>query len=173
MQLVPDKDRTLLFHREVTRRSIRMLVAKIFELDKTPGNIYLIINSSGGGTESAITFYEIAKKMLTNPLITIAVGEVGSSATIMFLAGCKRYVTPSATFYLHVGKTSSSEDGVHLSELNTWSESHKKQMNTFYRIYIQNSNLSKRRINKMVNKSVCLSAAEMLKFGFAQELTNE
>jgi len=71
--------------------------------------VYLLFSTIGGQVINGFNLYNVMKGMPFE-LITHNVGSVNSVGNVVFLAGSKRYATPSATFMFHrVGFTSQNE----------------------------------------------------------------
>ncbi|OHA15072.1 MAG: hypothetical protein A3G52_02920 [Candidatus Taylorbacteria bacterium RIFCSPLOWO2_12_FULL_43_20] len=68
--------------------------------------ITLFINSPGGATGIAMSFYDSMRLLGVGNLTTIGSGDVDSSGIIVFLAGKKRFLTKKTTLLLHLaGRT--------------------------------------------------------------------
>ncbi len=68
--------------------------------------IYLMVNSYGGTTGIAMSFYDAVSSWLKTNLVTIGSGDVDSSGIIILLSGKKRYLTKNTTLLLHLaGRT--------------------------------------------------------------------
>jgi len=161
--------KVLIFNKEITTRSTRDLINQILYLDQTDGDVYLVINSTGGHTQSALLFYRTLKTSLKNKLITVLAGETASAATIFFLTGSLRYVYPDGAFYVHSGHWN-SEMGFPMAELHTLVKSLKIENSAYSRIYADNSTISKKKWAKIIRKSKVFTSKQMLKYKLATEL---
>jgi ATP-dependent Clp protease, protease subunit len=170
MKLKLTGKKMLIFNREVTTMAARKLIQEIIHADTTKGDIYLIINSCGGSAEGGLLVYKTLKSSLKNKLITIAAGEIASAATLMYLAGSKRYVHPGSSFYVHAG----SWDGtMPMAELETFYKSNSIKEKDFACICAKNSNISKKKWKKIIQKSEVFTTKQMLKYGIAHELIED
>jgi len=161
--------KVIIFNKEITSRSTRDLINQILELDRTDGNIYLIINSSGGHPQSSLLFYNTLNNSLKNKLITVAAGEIASAATILFLTGSVRCVSQGSAFYVHAGRWN-SETGIPMAELHTLVKSFGVENSAYSSIYANNSNISKKKWKKIIKKSKVFTSKQMLKFKLATAL---
>ncbi len=87
-----------------------MLVAKTSEikglLGASASPIRLMVNSHGGPTGIAMTFYESMRKIYRPELTTVGTGDVDSSGVIIFLTGTRRFLMEHTTLLLHMaGRT--------------------------------------------------------------------
>ncbi len=68
--------------------------------------VSLLVNSHGGPTGIAMSFYDTVRTVLPVDLTTIGTGDVDSSGIIIFLAGRRRYLTKNTTLLFHLaGRT--------------------------------------------------------------------
>ena len=69
--------------------------------------IQIIINSPGGFTDAGWAFIDIMES-IKNPITTIAIGEIASMATSIFIAGDKRIMSPNSIAMIHEFSTGTS-----------------------------------------------------------------
>lgn len=109
---------------EITTESVKPIIEKIIGLNNEPytqdDSISLYINSDGGSVTDAFALTDVI--LNSNITVnTVCTGLVCSAATIIYLAGCKRYAYEHSTFIFH--NTSSDIDGMNkddLMEYNSW-----------------------------------------------------
>lgn len=166
MKLHLTHKKLIIFNEDVTCESSNKLIKKILKLDKTKGDIYLIISSSGGDSDSGFLIYKTLKNSLKNKLITIAQGEVASSATIVFLVGSKRYAYSGVSYYIHAGVYN---EKIPCSEVNTFFKSHLNKRKDEINVYSKNSNISKKKWGRIINESRVFSSKQMVKYQLAHE----
>lgn len=172
MKLSLTNKKVLIVSDEITIKSAKKLIYKILTLDRSNGDIYLIINSCGGDKNAGPLFYKSLKSTLKNKLITIAAGEVASTATMFYLTGSVRLANEGSTFYVHAGRHQ-SEDGFPMAEVNTFFKSLKIEEDDWAATYAKNSNLSKKKWKKIIKKSKVFTTKEMLKYGLANQLIED
>lgn len=76
---------------------------KSLMIEDPKNEIHLLVNSYGGPTGIAMSFYDAVKSWIKPNLITIGSGDVDSSGVIIFLSGKKRFLTKNTTILLHLG----------------------------------------------------------------------
>lgn len=92
----------------VSEINVQTLMARVnVEIQGGATTVHLFISSYGGLVAPAFAAYGLLKGLPVE-LITHNSGNVGSAGVTIFLAGGKRYATPSATFYFH-GTTGGSQ----------------------------------------------------------------
>jgi ATP-dependent Clp protease, protease subunit len=97
---VYSKDNTIYFYDEIDRVSIfklKELMIDLYKKDRGTDKINLIINSLGGDIGSLYYFI----KAFPISVETYIEDYCCSAATILFLAGSKRYIAPDGLFLIH------------------------------------------------------------------------
>jgi ATP-dependent Clp protease, protease subunit len=104
-------ERTVEWFGGVNHTNLREVMSEIKQLMKTsPEEIRLLVNSPGGATGIAMTFFDAMTGWLKPNLTTIGSGDVDSSGIIIFLSGEKRYLTKNTTMLFHLaGRTFGTE----------------------------------------------------------------
>lgn len=62
--------------------------------------IQILINSPGGYTDAGWAFIDIMESV-KNPITTVAIGEIASMATSIFIAGDRRVMSPNSIAMIH------------------------------------------------------------------------
>ena len=126
-----------------------------------PIPIYLFIHSYGGFTDASFSLVDYMNNV-NHPIYTIGEGSICSGATLLLTSGSKRLMTPNATLLLH------SLRGVQIGTIDTvkdhmknWDMSHEKMIAH----YVENTNLSKKDVKKLLKRESWLSASECLEYG--------
>lgn len=160
-------DRTVYLTGDVLAKRLRIMTKKILKLDESEGDIYLIISSIGGEELAATAFYELMKNSLKNKLVTVAVGDVMSSATIVYCAGHKRIALKNSFFYVHAGWDESRTDFYEFREMNKSNEFRLKQLAN---LLADNSNIKSKKWIKYILRGKMFTSKKMLKTGIATEV---
>lgn len=85
--------------KETLARATRRLLVLHFDNEFTD-DIQIIINSPGGYTNAGWAFIDMMK-FIKNKVVTIAVGEICSMATDIFIAGDERIMSPNSIAMIH------------------------------------------------------------------------
>ncbi len=168
-------ERWTYFSGRVENGPIGTLTEDIVKLqDKDPtAPIRLFISSGGGDSLVGFGFYEFLCYVIKPQLQTVALGEIGSIAVLMYMAGAKRLITKNSTVYLH-------EFGLSFSDKSTWSLSNAKtkladmtvDQNKYVSIIARRSdgNLERRILLTMMKNNTTLTAKQAVKLGIAHEV---
>lgn len=92
--------RSLHLNRSLSERDADMLIAELFQLNKTEGPIYLQINSPGGSAPGANKLYDNIVNT-HNPVIGVVVGDCFSMAAIVLQACDRRYASKHSRLHIH------------------------------------------------------------------------
>jgi len=95
--------RTVRYVGPVTRAATERALSRIEKLldESSEEEICLFVNSTGGPTGTAMSFFDTITTILKPRLVTLGSGDVDSSGIIIFLSGEKRYVTSRTTLLFH------------------------------------------------------------------------
>lgn len=85
--------------KETLARATRRMLILHFD-DQFKDDIQIIINSPGGYTNAGWAFIDMMR-FVKNKIITVAVGEICSMATDIFIAGDERIMSPNSIAMIH------------------------------------------------------------------------
>lgn len=117
-----DKGRWAHFSGKTEAETVSRLIGHITAIfEKEPTKPICLFFSSGGGESiPGFSFYEFIRNVLKPNLQTVATGEVGSIALLMYMAGSERFVTRNSTFFVHeFGVTFAKDSRFSLSEVKS------------------------------------------------------
>lgn len=159
---------TILRLKNELTRLVKNNVGYAVTTDTTVEPIYLHLSSPGGYVHEGLSAYDyisaINKKV---PVITIVEGNVASAATLISIAGSKRYITPNSFMLIHEIRswfygqfTKITEEYSNLCKLQ----------DTVNNIYLKYTNFSAEELKALVNKDIILNADECLEHGLVDEI---
>jgi ATP-dependent Clp endopeptidase proteolytic subunit ClpP len=169
------------FYSEVKRDKILILGKHIRKMNKTlknlqidndldkPPNIYLHINSFGGDIWAAMAAIDIILDSEI-PVITIVEGCAASSATLMSIAGHKRYITKHSYMLIH--QLSSSFWGK-MQEIEDEYINLKKIMSMIKNIYKQYAHVKMEDLDSCLRRDIWWDATECLENGLVDEIMGQ
>lgn len=122
------------------------------------------INSIGGRVDTGFDIYNYLKS-LGLPLITIGSGMVASMATVIFMAGDKRVVSPGTKFMIHLPmggiENATSED------LDVYAKDLKVVENKIVDFYSKEIGIQKEAITPLLRNETWLTEKQIYELGFA------
>ncbi|MFZ3043537.1 MAG: ATP-dependent Clp protease proteolytic subunit [Minisyncoccia bacterium] len=137
--------------------------------------VSLFLCSGGGKVNPAFAVYEFIRHILRPKLQTVALGELGSVAPLLFLMGDHRVITPETTLWFHhIGR--SFDEKVRIDTLDA-ERMHKELLldeGKYFRIIEERTGgkTSRRKARELLRNEKTLSASEAVKFGFAHEIVS-
>lgn len=135
--------------------------------ERMPIKIYL--NSPGGGVSQAYSLID-AMLLSQTPVITIGMGMIYSAASMIFIAGHKRYCLPHATYMIHDGYTRQNNSTAKaLDDL----EFTKKNEEETKRYYIERTKISPELYDSKYRVDWYMTAKEMVELGIADEIVTD
>lgn len=177
-QILPDSDHVSLWALEKDRRfcfdcdvgidlmAFQRLVLRwnMEDKDIPPDQrkpIWLHIMSYGGDIDYMWSTIDAIKTSVT-PVYTVNLGVAASAAALIFMAGHKRFMMPSAKLVIHEGSAQLAGDAVKVMDQ---SESYKKQLKQMKNFILENSGIPKTQLMKKRNNDWELDAAYCLENG--------
>lgn len=126
------------------------------------------INSEGGIVETGFDIYNYLKS-LGLPITTIGNGLVASIATVIFMAGSKRQVTPGTQFMIHypmAGILDATAD-----EMEMYSKELKSVQNQIVDFYAKCTNIQKDGIMPLLRNETFFTEKQLFDLGFITQET--
>jgi ATP-dependent Clp protease protease subunit len=176
------KHNHLYFHNAVEEKSID-LVKKLMRdyLDKTtkaknnstygiftPKPLFLHIYSPGGDVHAGLSLYDFIneyKKTIT--VYTIVEGIAASAATIISIAGSKKYITPNSYMLIH---QLSTYFGGNFEQIKDEFGNCEKVMKQLKEIYATKTKLTRKQLSDVLKRDIIWSAEDCLKYGLVDEI---
>ena len=98
------KERIIFLGSEINDQVANLMVAQLLFLNREDptAEIQMYINSPGGVIYAGLAIYD-TMKLISAPIMTVAVGVTASFGTILLTAGTKgrRFALPNATIHMH------------------------------------------------------------------------
>lgn len=136
--------------------------------DRKP--IRLIVDCGGGYLSVSETISNIIKMSLT-PIYGIALGQVASGASVIYLSCHKRFALPNSVFVLHKGSCS-GVSGTY-DEIVAFAKDYEKQIETLISFYIENTKYTEEEIIENIQTDWYIRIDEALKKGIVNETIND
>ena len=124
--------------------------------------INLHIYSGGGDAFMGLSIYDFIKNNKV-PIHTYINGNIASAATFMFLAGKKRFMTPTSTVLIH--QISTCFWGK-FEDLKDECKNTTELMKIVKDLYSQNTTMKKKQLDELIKRELFLNYTECDKLGF-------
>ena len=182
-------DNHIFFYGEINTQNVLKAIKFISELNKSKkkrkvdNSIYKIddednsnviifhINSCGGSFFDGIALYDTIR-LSNKKIYTVGEGAIGSMASIILLAGYKRFLTENSYILIHQIR----DEFVNFTGTLTFNEikdncnSIKKFTNTMKNIYKTKTNITNNLLDKLLNKDIWLSSQKSLKLNLVHKI---
>lgn len=134
--------------------------------DRKP--IWLYIMSYGGNMDYMWTLVD-AISMSRTPIYTVNVGIAASAASLIFMAGHRRYMFPDAKVVIHEGSAQLSGDAVKVMDA---SDSYKKELKRMKDFILAVTRIPRAQLNKKRNNDWELDAAFCMENGVCDRIVD-
>jgi ATP-dependent Clp protease protease subunit len=165
------------FYTEIDRKSISNLNFFIREaeeyciitslrlrIDELP--IYLHIYSNGGYIHAAFAAIDVINSCKV-PIYSIIEGATASAGTLISVVCKKRFIRPTACMLIH---QLSSECWGKMSEITDEYKNLTNVMDKITKIYKKYSNLTPKKLDRLLKHDLWLNAKKSIKYGLADEV---
>lgn len=133
------------------------------------GRLVLCLSCFGGNFDRAVSLYNTLRAMPLQ-LVTHNVGNVGSAANVLFLAGEERFASPQAVFFFH--PSSVSLDGSYDPRELAHQRAELLESDAREREIIrERTSLTSRQIKSLVDRSSTIGAQQALQAGIIHAIT--
>lgn len=136
------------------------------EQESTPSPLYVFINSYGGELHAGLSMMDSIRTCPV-PVVTVADGFCASAATFILMGGKERKMYKHAYIKIHQistgfwGKFNDMLDEVQNSQ---------EVMRMIKDVYLSDTKMTRREIESLVNKELCLGASECLQKRIVHEI---
>lgn len=193
--ILNDKKSEILFYDEVNDKSVLVLndylgqaidnsisiadktrVSGMKRLEDTTGEVLnvavslppvlLRINSNGGTWFDGLAVVDYIKRS-TVPIHTVVDGFCASTATIISIAGHRRFINKNSFMLLH--QLSGSSNGT-LKQMKYNFESDALLMDRLIDFYLAHTNIKRKNLKRLLDKDLYLTSDKCLKYGLVDEV---
>nr|YP_010290442.1 clp protease proteolytic subunit [Carex gibba]ULQ64295.1 clp protease proteolytic subunit [Carex gibba] len=168
------KERTLFLCKEITTPFTNRFIVLLLLLNSetyfyNDPDIYIYMNSPGGGVHESLTIYDTIKTILPD-VCTIAMGATASVASLILAGGTitKRVALPHAKVMIHQPSSARVKGNIH--SLKIEAEDMLELRNTIADIYAENTGKPVDIIQKDLERDYFMSATEAQDYGIIDDI---
>lgn len=172
---VEQDENKIYFYSQVGDREVLDLNKMIKKLDRDmqvmgitlnipPPPIELHIHSEGGSLFAGVAAFDCIKSCVS-PVHTYIDGCAASAATLLFLAGKKRYLYKNSFMLIH--QLSATLHGGKFEEFKDELKNQEKLMHTIKNIYLEAGKISEEELTEIMKHDLWLDSETVMKYGFA------
>lgn len=176
------KHNHLYFHDNVSEKNvdlIKKLMREYLEKTKNTKNkvhygtfvvkpLYIHIYSPGGDVHAGLSLYDFINEYKKSVnVFTVVEGVAASAATIISIAGNKRFITPSSYMLIH---QLSTYFGGNFEQIKDEFGNCEKLMKQLKEIYASHTKLTRKQLTDVLKRDINWSAEDCLKYGLVDEI---
>jgi ATP-dependent Clp endopeptidase proteolytic subunit ClpP len=128
--------------------------------------IYLHLSSQGGYIYNALSVVDAIKRSSV-PIYSVIEGSVASAGTFISMVCQKRFICPNAFIMIH---QLSGGVGGKMGEISDEFSNLKELMEVIKRLYTEHTQLSQKKLSRLLKHDLYLNAKKALKYGLADEI---
>lgn len=160
---------TIFFHCDVSTKTVLQLIRAIRAAESHAfahglPNLTILVHSYGGCAFAGLSAYDHIHSARV-PVYTVATGFVASAATILCLAGARRFAHRHACLLIH--ELSTGIEGK-LGELMEEVSNSKVTMDLMQSVYEERTNRTRRDLKAMLKKETMLNFKKAVEYGFVE-----
>lgn len=168
------RGRTIYLDDEIDENSASVFIKNLRYLDKTTGDINIIMNCEGGCVTNGFAMFD-AIKACQNEITIKVLGASMSMATVVLQAADKRVMGTNARLMIHKGEMALND---HVTNVEKAVEEGKELEQMMVDIYLDkmqevNPNFKKHQLKKMLDFDTYISARKCLELGLIDEIDGE
>lgn len=175
---VEQDENRIYFYSQIGEKEVLELNKVVKRLDKEmqvigltfnipPPPIELHIHSEGGSAFAGLAAYDVIRSA-KSPIHTYIDGCAASAATLLFLAGSKRYINKNSFMLIH--QLSATVLGGKYEEFKDELKNQEKLMHTVKNIYLEKGKLTDDQLTDLMKHDLWLDSETVIKYGFADQI---
>jgi ATP-dependent protease ClpP protease subunit len=175
---VEQDENKIYFYSQIGEKEVLELNKVVKRLDKEmqvlgitlnipPPPIELHIHSEGGSAFAGLAAYDVIRST-KSPVHTYIDGCAASAATLLFLAGNKKYIHKNSFMLVH--QLSATVLGGKYEEFKDELKNQEKLMHTVKNIYLEKGKLTEEQLTDLMKHDLWLDSETVMKYGFADEI---
>ncbi len=158
-----EREKMLLLTKTLKQREEEMLLKQQQWSLESPPPIHLHIQSYGGIAHSGLAGYDHLRNMKV-PIYTYVDGVSASAATLLSIAGSKRFIYQNAFMLIHQARY--NYWGIYTHEdIKDELENSENLMKVLKRIYLERTKIPEKKLDDLMKKDLYFDAEESLKYG--------
>ena len=164
------ENRRLFLTGEITDELSEKLIADIMVLgglSKDPIELY--INSVGGSVDAGLALYDIMQT-INIPILTYAIGQVSSMATIILVSGNLRYAFPNSTIMIHQAGGGATGKA---AEVKAYADDLCRANRLMLKLLAKHTKQPKKILESLITTEFFMTATKALQLNFIDEIVKK
>jgi ATP-dependent protease ClpP protease subunit len=158
-----DREKTLVLTKNLKQLEDELITRKqVWDLSEIP-ILHLHIQSYGGFAHAGFAAYDHIKS-LNIPIYTYVDGVAASAATLIILAGTKRYIYENGFMLIHQVRTDFWGTFTH-EQMKDQMENDERLMANLKKLYLKETKLTEEKLNELLKHDLYFTADQCLEYG--------
>lgn len=150
--------------------TLRVVVQRVLRCaDPSSARMVVYIQSHGGDVLAGLAMYDVLRQCRTVEVVTVALGQVASAATIVFLAGARRLIAPSADFLIHEIRWEFGGASITDARLHDDVQNSSALMSRIQAIYTRHSSMTAEEVVEHLQNEKTMSADQVMEHQLAHD----
>ena len=163
-----DREKTLLLTKNLKSLEDELITrTKVWKLSETP-TLHLHIQSYGGYAHAGFAAYDHITN-LEIPIYTYVDGVAASAATLIILAGKKRFIYKNGYMLIHQLKTDYWGTFTH-EQMKDQHKNNENLMKALKTVYLEKTKLTQKKLDELLKHDLYFNAEQCLAFGLIDEI---
>lgn len=159
-------NRTIYLFDEINEKTALNVIKNLVFLDKTDGDIKLVINSVGGSTNDAWAIIDCITK-LRNKTYGFVPGQASSAAVDILICCTTRGMSKNASLMIHSGSITVEGD---VKAAVNQAKFEEEDLERSVDLWCKRLKINKKKIKELLATDTYLYSKEALKYGFVDEV---
>jgi ATP-dependent Clp protease protease subunit len=160
-------NRTVYLFDDINEKSALNIIKNLSFLDKTEGDIKIVINSIGGNTNDGWAIIDCISKLKNNTYGYVP-GQASSMAVDILICCTTRGMSKNASLMVHAGSINvEGETKAAINQVKFEEEDQERSID----LWSKKLKINKKRIKELLATDTFLNSKEALRYGFVDEVT--
>ena len=163
-----DREKTLALTKNLKQLEDELITRKqVWALSEIP-TLHLHIQSYGGFAHAGFAAYDHIR-MLEIPVYTYVDGVAASAATLIILAGKKRFIQRNAYMLIHQLRTDYWGTFTH-EQMKDQQENNENLMTALKTVYLEKTKLTAKKLDELLKSDLYFNAEQCIEYGLVDEI---
>lgn len=158
--------RTIYLYNDINPLTTLNIIKYLKYMDRTPGKIFLEINSPGGSVSDGMAIVDCIVNA-KNDIVGRIPGQAASMAVDVLMACDKRIISRHGSIMIHAG---SAEISGNIADLKEQAMSFNRDLEISIDIWLKRLKIKKPKLKELLKSDSFIYAKDCLKFGFVDEI---
>jgi ATP-dependent Clp endopeptidase proteolytic subunit ClpP len=163
-----DREKTLVLTKNLKQLEDELITRRqVWSLSEIP-TLHLHIQSYGGFAHAGFAAYDHIRN-LNIPIYTYVNGVAASAATLLILAGKKRFIQKNSFMLIHQVRTDYWGTFTH-EQMKDQMKNDEKLMESLKKVYLKETKITEEKLEELLKHDLYFNAEQCLEYGLVDEI---